>query len=558
MLHRREFVARLSSLGLGATAFPALLAARVQDGAPVTRAMIETAEKLAGLKFTDAQRQLMERGANEQLASFARLRARPLDNQVAPCLQFDPLPPGRPRPSVAQRSVKLPDAAPLEVPADLEELAFAPVWQLSRLVKERAVTSLELTEMYLARLERFDPQLLCVVTLMKEQALAAAKRADAEIAAGKWRGPLHGIPWGAKDLLHTKGVRTTYGAEPFKEFVPTSDATVVERLEAAGAILVAKLTLGALAMGDAWFGGMTRNPWNPEQGSSGSSAGSCAATAAGLVGFAIGTETLGSIVSPSTRCGTTGLRPTFGRVSRAGAMALSWTMDKIGAIGRDALDCALVFAAIEGQDDRDRSTIGQGFDFDATRPFGELKVGYLKPAFTQIGGGPDKAVLDVLRAAGATPMPVELPGASAADIDLMLTVEAASAFDDLTRSGGVDALHEQGASAWPNLFRTARLVPAVEYLRAARLRTLLLEETARAFADFDVIVTPPFAGNTLQLTNLTGHPALVLPHAFDQDGTPASIVFLGKLYGESELLRAGHAFQSATDLHRRAPPRFEK
>ena len=555
-LERRQFLARLGALGLGATAFPAHLLAQAQGASSVNVGMIEQAERLAGLSFTDAQRKEMERGVNEQLAGFERLRSRPLDNQVPPCMQFDPLPPGRKRPPAQARRVKLPAAEPIEVPSDFEDLAFAPVWQLSELLRTRAVTSVELTEMYLGRLKRFDPTLLCVVTLLEEQALAAAKQADQEIAAGHWRGPLHGLPWGAKDLFHTKGIRTTYGAEPYRDFVPDTDAAVVERLRDAGAVLVAKLTLGALAMGDVWFGGMTRNPWNPKQGSSGSSAGSAAATAAGLVAFGMGSETLGSIVSPSTRCGTTGLRPTFGRVSRSGAMALSWTMDKLGPLCRCALDCALVFAAIEGRDDRDRSTIDQGFDFDATRPLSALRIGYVKPHFTQVGESPDKNVLEVLRAQGAKLEPVEFPDGESGSIVMMLTVEAASAFDDLTRNGGVDQLKAQDPGAWPNQFRTARMVPAVEYLRASRLRTQLLEQMAQAFADFDIVVAPAFGGNTLTLTNLTGHPALVLPDGFGKDGTPSSITFIGKLYGEAELLRVGHAFQSATDLHRRIPTGF--
>jgi Asp-tRNA(Asn)/Glu-tRNA(Gln) amidotransferase A subunit family amidase len=555
-VRRREFLAWLGSLGLGATTFPQALLGLAQDAPRVTTSMIEQAEKLAGLTFTDAQRRQMERGVADHLASFARLRTRALDNQVAPCMYFDPVPPGRTRPAATPRRVKLAPPPELEVPTEIEELAFAPLWHLSELVRTRAVSSSELTEMYLSRLERFDPTLFCVVTLLKDAAMQQAKQADAEIAAGKWRGPLHGIPWGAKDLLHTKGVRTTFGAEPYRDFVPTEDASVVARLTEAGAVLVAKLSLGALAMGDVWFGGMTRNPWNPKEGSSGSSAGSAAATAAGLVGFAIGSETLGSIVSPSTRCGTTGLRPTFGRVGRSGAMALSWTMDKLGPLCRSALDCALVFAAIEGRDERDRATVDLGFDFDATRPLDGIRVAYLKPHFTQVGDSGDRAVLDVLRGQGVALEPVEFPDGDAGDLAFMLNVEAGSAFDDLTRSGGVDQLKEQHPGAWPNQFRVSRMVPAVEYLRASRLRTLLLEKMAVAFERFDVVVAPSFGGNTLTLTNLTGHPALVMPNGFTKNGAPTSFTLIGRLYGEAELLRVGHAFQQATDFHRRVPEAF--
>jgi Asp-tRNA(Asn)/Glu-tRNA(Gln) amidotransferase A subunit family amidase len=563
-LRRRELLAWCAGAGLGATAFPRALWAQVsaQAATPpaparVTLEMIDQALKVAGITFSEPQRRLMERGVNQTLDSIETMRRLPLPNELAPCLVFDPLPPGKVRPAPAPRvAPKLP-AAPAEPFTDPEELAFRPLWQLSELVRTREITSVELTEMYLARLERFAPKLLFVVTLLREQALAQAKQADAEIEAGKWRGPLHGIPWGAKDLLATKGVKTTWGAEPYREQVAQEDAAVVEKLRDAGAVLVAKLTLGALAMGDVWFGGMTRNPWRPEEGSSGSSAGSAAATAAGCTGFAIGSETLGSIVSPSSRCGVTGLRPTFGRVSRRGAMALSWSMDKLGALCRSALDCALVLDAIGGRDERDRSTVDVPFLFDATRPIGELKVGYLKEQF-QRPDSPDAATLETLKGLGVDLRPAKLPDLAIEAISMMLTVEAASAFDDLTRDGGVDQLKEQGPGAWPNLFRTARLVPAVEYLRAARLRTRLIEETAAAFGDLDVIVAPAFGGNTLTLTNLTGHPALCLPNGFRKNGTPSSITFLGKLYGDAEILRLGHAFQAATDFHRKTPEAFVK
>lgn len=564
-LRRRELLAWCAGVGLGATAFPRALWAQVstQAAAPpaparVTLEMIDQAAKVAGLSFSEPQRLMMQRGVNATLDSIEAMRKLPLPNDLAPCLHFDPLPPGRVRPAPAPRQApKLPPAKP-EPFTDPEELAFRPLWHLSELVRTREITSVELTEMYLARLERFAPKLLFVVTLMREAALAQAKQADAEIEAGKWRGPLHGIPWGAKDLLATKGTKTTWGAEPYREQVAQEDAAVVEKLRDAGAVLVAKLTLGALAMGDVWFGGMTRNPWRPDEGSSGSSAGSASATAAGCTGFAVGSETLGSIVSPSSRCGVTGLRPTFGRVSRRGAMALSWTMDKLGPLCRSALDCALVLDAIQGRDERDRSTVDVPFVFDATRPVGELKVGYLKEQFQRPGDSSDPATIETLKGLGVELKPVKLPDVATDAILMMLTVEAASAFDDLTREGGVDQLKEQGPSAWPNTFRTARLVPAVEYLRAARLRTRLMEETAAAFGDLDVIVAPAFGGNTLSLTNLTGHPALCLPNGVRKNGTPTSVTFIGKLYGDAEVLRLGHAFQGATEFHKRVPESFVK
>jgi Asp-tRNA(Asn)/Glu-tRNA(Gln) amidotransferase A subunit family amidase len=559
-LRRRELLAWCASAGLGATLFPRALWGQVQgQGAPrVTATMIEQAERLAGLAFTEPQRRLMESGVNRSLDAIGELRKLPLENQLAPCLQFDPLPPGRVRPAPSPRQAPKLPPPPSEPFTDPEELAFRPLWHLAELVRTREITSVELTEMYLTRLERFAPKLLFVVTLLREQALAQAKQADAEIEAGRYRGPLHGIPWGAKDLLLTKGIRTTFGAEPFREQIATEDAAVVAKLCDAGAVLVAKLTLGALAMGDVWFGGMTRNPWKPDEGSSGSSAGSAAATAAGCTGFAIGSETLGSIVSPSSRCGVTGLRPTFGRVSRRGAMALSWSMDKLGALCRSALDCALVLDAIQGRDEGDRSTVDVPFHFDATRPIGDLKVGYLKEQIPALGDSPDRATHETLKGLGVELKPVKLPDAGVDAISMMLAVEAASAFDDLTRDGGVDQLHEQGPGAWPNTFRTARLVPAVEYLRAARLRTRLLEQTAEALSDLDVVVAPAFGGSTLTLTNLTGHPALCLPNGFRKNGTPTSITFVGRLYGDAEILRLGHAFQAATDFHKRVPEGFVK
>ncbi|MGH7576320.1 MAG: amidase, partial [Longimicrobiales bacterium] len=383
-----------------------------------------------------------------------------------------------------------------------------------------------------------------------------------EIAAGRYRGPLHGIPWSAKDLLATRGYRTTWGAKPYEDQMIDLDATVVERLDAAGAILVAKLTLGALAQGDVWYGGRTRNPWNPEQGSSGSSAGSSAATVAGLVGFAIGTETLGSIVSPSTRTGATGLRPTFGRVSRHGAMALVWSMDKIGPICRSVEDCALVFDAIRGPDGHDPTLRDVPFNWAATVRPADLRIGYYSSAFDSQESDRDRerkpfddATLDVLRSLGANLIPIETPAQYplGALRSAILSVEAAAAFDELTRSGR-DQLMER--SSWPNTFREARLVPAVEYIQAMRVRTLVMQAMHEVMRDIDVLVAPSFAGNALLLTNLTGHPCVVLPNGFRPDGTPVSISFIGKLYGEAEALALAKAYQDATEFHTRVPPRF--
>ncbi len=443
-------------------------------------------------------------------------------------------------------------------PANLEEVAFWPVTRLARLVESKQVSSVELTQMYLGRLKKYGPKLECVISLTEDRALEQARRADQEIAAGRYRGPLHGIPWGAKDLLAVGGYRTTWGAKPFESQVIQDDATVVRRLDEAGAVLVAKLTLGALAWGDVWYGGMTRNPWNYEQGSSGSSAGSASATAAGLVGFAIGTETWGSIVSPCTRCGTTGLRPTFGWVSRAGAMALSWSMDKIGPICRSVEDCALVFEAIHGPDGRDLSVRDEPFVWDAALDVRRLRVGYLRSAFEEEREDAkwksfDEATLTRLGELGIELVPIELPDLPIGAMSFVLSAEAAAAFDELTRSGRDDLLVRQVRNAWPNVFRQARLIPAVEYLQANRVRTLAMQAMAEIMSQVDVYVSPSFGGNNLLLTNLTGHPCVVLPNGFRDDGTPTSITFLGRLYGDADVLAVAQRYQDATDFHLRQP-----
>jgi Asp-tRNA(Asn)/Glu-tRNA(Gln) amidotransferase A subunit family amidase len=440
---------------------------------------------------------------------------------------------------------------------NLEALAFWPVTHLAELIRSRRVSSVDLTRMYLDRLERYGPALECVVTLTEERALEQARRADAEIAAGEYRGLLHGIPWGAKDLLSVRGYPTTWGAAPYVDQVIDEEATVVRRLDEAGAVLVAKLTLGALAQGDRWFGGRTRNPWNREQGSSGSSAGSAAATVAGLVGFSIGTETLGSIVSPSTRCGATGLRPTFGRVSRHGAMALSWSMDKVGPICRSVEDCAIVMEAIHGPDGLDHTVLDLPFDWDAQARARALRVGYLRTAFDSEYDARehDKDTLAAFRALGIEPTPVELPDEyPLAPLRIILTAEAGAAFDELTRTGLVDLMED---SSWPNTFRQARFIPAVEYIQANRIRSQIMAAMHEATQDIDVFITPTFAENVLLLTNLTGHPAVVLPNGFGEDGSPVSISFIGKLWGDAEALTLAKAYQDATDFHLRQPPEFE-
>ena len=564
-IDRRRFMAYFTSAGLGGTLFPGVLWALGQG--EVTKETIEQAEAIAGLEFTDEQREEMVRGLNRNVASYEAVRKLELPNSVVPAVRFDPVVPGVRPPSTAVRAagerMRRSDPGRVTRPADLEEAAFWPVTKLAELIRTRQVTSRELTRMYLDRLKRYGPTLECTITLTEERALEQARRADEEIAAGRYRGPLHGIPWGVKDLLAVKGYPTTWGAEPYVDQVIEMDAAAVRRLDEAGAVLVAKLTVGALAMGDVWYGGKTRNPWNLEQGSSGSSAGSAAATVAGLVGFSLGTETLGSIVSPSTRCGATGLRPTFGRVSRHGAMALSWSMDKIGPICRSVEDCALVFDAIHGADEHDPSSRDAPFVWDANIDVRGLRIGYLKSGFDDEPESEparewrrmDREVLDVLRSLGVELIPFELPGdLPVGALRLILHAECAAAFDDLTRSGRDRMMEER--SSWPNTFRQARFIPAVEYIQANRARTLVMAALDEAMRDIDVFVTPSYAGDVLLMTNLTGQPAVVLPNGFRADGTPVSISFIGNLWGEAETLAVAKAYQDATEFHLRRPPAF--
>jgi len=394
------------------------------------------------------------------------------------------------------------------------------------------------------------------VTLTEDLALQQAQRADAEIAAGKYRGPLLGIPYGAKDLLAVKGIPATWGAAPYTNQVFGSDATVIKRLEDAGAVLLAKMTLGELAMGETWFGGMTRNPWNVKQGSSGSSAGSSAATAAGLIAFGIGSETLGSIVSPCDRCGVTGLRPTYGRVSRTGAMSLSWTMDKIGPICRTVEDCAVVFNAIYGPDAIDQTLYDAPFNYDPKINLKKLRIGYLKGDFENEKGERkehDAATLEKMRALGADLIPMELPNYPVGNLRFVLSTEAAAAFDELTRTGGDDLLKQQKSGDWPNTFRGRRFVPAVEYLPAQRIRYLLVQDMAKVFQKVDLFLAPSLTGRSLLISNLTGHPCVVAPNGFSKAGTPTSICFIGKLFGEAELLAVAKKYQDVTDFHRKHP-----
>jgi Asp-tRNA(Asn)/Glu-tRNA(Gln) amidotransferase A subunit family amidase len=567
-LDRRSFMGYFAGAGLTSTLFPGVLWAKIAAGADITVETIASAEDVAGVHFDSVERELMLDGLKQQEQRIEALHKVELSNSVIPAIVFDPVPPGK-KIAPEQRRHAVRSKTKLVPPGpEPEDLAFRPVTELSELVRRRRVTSVELTQMYLARLKRYDPILHCVISLTEDRALQQAHAADAEIRRGKYRGPLHGIPWGAKDLLAVRGYKTTWGAGPYKDQTIDTDATVVQRLDAAGAVLIAKLTLGELAQGDIWFGETTRNPWKVTQGSSGSSAGPASATAAGLVGFAIGSETLGSISSPSTRCGTTGLRPTFGRVPRTGAMALSWTMDKLGPICRSVEDCALVLDAIYGPDGKDNSVISADYHWNANLSPKRLRVGYVKSAFDLPVTDPtdpkrtlhptkpfDDAALDVFRKLGINLIPVDLPDVPYDAMRIILTAEAAAAFDDLTRSDRDKLLVQQGKFDWPNTFRTSRFIPAVDYVNANRLRSVAIQKWDELMNTVDVIVTPTGAANLSQLvaTNLTGHPAVILPNGFRDDGTPVSLTFLGGLFQEGQLLAVARAYQNATDFHLKHP-----
>jgi len=611
MLDRRRFLAVCSQLGLTSTLLPGVLWAAAEPQGKVTKEMIDNAAEVADVPLPDDYKQAMLDGLNENKKSYEEIYKLHIPNSVPPAYIFDPVLDGM-KFETAKRPIRLAGAPALNIsgaPKNIEDVAFYSARQLGELVRTRKISSAALTDMYLARLKKYDPMLKFVITLTEDRARTHAQEADKEIAAGKYRGPLHGLPWGAKDLLAVKGYRTTWGAGGFEQQNIDEDATVVKRLDQAGAVLVAKLTLGALAMGDKWFGGMTRNPWNPHQGSSGSSAGSASATAAGCVAFAIGSETLGSISSPSTRCGTTGLRPTFGFVPRTGAMALSWTMDKLGPICRAVEDTALVLTAIYGPDGQDRSVRNAAFNWDGSLDWRKLRVGYFKDEFElkppsepqaptdQTTASPEDmkkreesrrqreqaqarrkydqrfndATLAQLNRMGVKLIPVELPKFPYGAMTPLLTAEAAAAFDDLTRSGRDKLLTEQSPDDWPNLFRIARLTPAVEYIQANRARMEAMELWQKLFADLDVIVAPT-NGEQLVATNLTGNPAVILPNGFrgpdapkppqkdngDDDGiggpgTPVSLTFLGQLYGEAKLLAFAKAYQDATGFHLKHP-----
>ena len=547
-LERRRFLAALGAAGAGLGFWGGEASALPQEAIELDD--VASALSIAGLDFEESEERAMRGGLGRYRSNYRQVRELGLENGEPPSLQFKAEGWHSSRVSLRLRRPK---------GQVVENFAFASIADLGRALDERRTSAVELCKYFLARLKTHDATLHCVINVCEERALAQAKDSDERRKRGASLGPLDGIPWGVKDLFSTKGIPTTWGAKPFENQIIDEDAAVVESLDAAGAVLVAKLTTGALAMGDVWFGGRTRNPWNPERGSSGSSAGPASAVSGGLVPFAIGTETLGSIVSPSTRCGVTGLRPTFGRVSRRGCMALSWSMDKIGPIARSAEDCALVFAAIQGQDAGDPASVGGAFDAAADFEPADLKIAYLEDDFTRRRRGRGEAMngladleqsgLDACRSIGAKLESFRWPDFPSRSLMTMLDAEAAAAFDEITRDGRVRELVSQGRSAWPALFRRARLIPAVEYIQAARARRRLMQETEKALGDYDVVIAPTHAGQTLSLTNLTGHPCLVMPLGFLRPNQPVAISFIGRLHGEETLIALARRWQEQTRHH---------
>ncbi|MHB8217732.1 MAG: amidase [Candidatus Sulfotelmatobacter sp.] len=551
-------------------------------GPEVSPSTFAEAEKLVQIELTASERAMAASSWRKTMAALYERRTGPrqvkLASTAAPASRWDPMLPGLKR--GADRDVFIrANVDPGPLPARDEDIAFAPVTQLSRWIEQRKLTSDRLTRIYLKRLEQFDPELHCVITVTRELALAQAKKADDEVGAGHYRGPLHGIPWGAKDLLDTAGIPTTYGAEPFRNRIPTEDAVVVKRLHEAGAVLVAKLSLGALALNDIWFGGQTMNPWLLEEASSGSSAGPGAATAAGLVGFAIGSETGGSIVSPSMRCGITGLRPTYGRVARTGAMTLCWSLDKLGPMTRHVEDAMLVLHAISGPDAADLASVPSHLDFDASASVRGLRVGYVPRWMNENPAtAVDRAALEVVKTVGMIPVEVTIPDWPYDSLNLILFAEGAAAFEELTLSGRLNQLKAQVPDAWPNIFREARFLSAVDFVQADRFRRKVAEEMARVFSEVDLLLVPSLRDEMLTATNFTGHPSLTLRAGFVEVSkarsdwapdpnnpmptfspprrVPHGVTLIGRLFDEGTLGRAGIALERAFDVVNQRPPGF--
>ncbi len=565
-INRRKFVEWCSVLGLGSTLFPGTLAHAAQDAQSITTEMVRSAARIAGIKFPQEYYDRFARmlsSENGMMSNYKAMQELDIKNSEMPAINFKPVPAWMNIPrgeGSFQRS-----SVSVSMPDSDEEIAFLPVTHLSRLIESRQITSTDLTKLYLSRLKKYDPALFCVVSLTEDLALQQAKKADAEIATGVYKGPLHGIPYGIKDLFSVKGYRTTWGASPYKDRFFDVNASVFEILSEAGAVLVAKLSTGALASGADWFRGTTRNPWNPKLNAYGSSAGPASATSGGLVGFAVGTETAGSITSPASACGLSGMRPTYGRISRYGCMALSWTLDKVGPLCRSAEDCAIVFNTISGPDGKDNTVYDVPFNWDGSIDLARLRIGYWPNIVEQedpveedhevtgrrleLSRHYEGEAVKIFRSLGAEVVPFEMPEMQADLFGILFNVESAAALDELTRSGNLDIMSDPPeSSGYPSSLRFGRLIPAVEYLQANRIRSRVIEEFNTALKDFDLII-----GSSVYLTNITGHPEISVPHGFYDEGMPGTLRLTGTLFGDDVMLKVAHAFQSKTGHHRRHP-----
>ena len=522
---------------------------------------LREAAQLYDLDFTEPEADSMIGNVMSNLQLYKAMHKTLPTNDIPYPFAFNPIPFGVIKQRTSQ-TVSLPIRADIRLPKNKNDLAFYSIPELAGLIKSKQITSVELTKFFIDRLKKWGDTLECVISLTEDTAIAQAKRADEEIKNGKYRGLLHGIPYGLKDLFAVKGYKTTWGSTPYKDQVVDEDSYVYKRLRNAGAVLCAKLSLGALAFNNKWFGGETKNPWNLKQGSSGSSAGSAASVVAGLLPFAIGTETLGSIVSPSTRCGATGLRPTFGSISRSGAMVLCWSLDKAGPICRSAEDCAIVFNYIKGTDGKDYSAVDKTFNYDGVVDFKKLRIAYAENYFKRLAAdAPERKVLDVYKSLGADIKAVDFPDSLVYPVNLItiiLNAESAAAFDELTRTNRDDLIERQDKGFWPNSFRSARFIPAVEYINANRYRYNLCKAINDFMKDYDVVIVPTFAGRQLSITNLTGHPVVVMPMGFNQSGSPQSITLIGNLYDEATILAAAKAFQNKTDHNKKHPEKFKE
>ncbi len=521
---------------------------------------LPAAERVLGLQFKPAERDSLFDNVKGKMKEYRKMRQYQLDNSVPLSTWQNPVLPGM-QFNLKQNPVNWNIPANIVVPANKNELAFYSVLQLASLIKNKKISSVDLTKFFIERLKKFGDSLQCVISITEDIAMQQAIQADKEIAAGKYRGPLHGIPYGLKDLFAVKGTKTTWGAAPYKDQMIDQDAFVYTQLKNTGAVLIAKFTLGALAMGDYWYGGRTKNPWNLKRGSSGSSAGSTAATVAGLVPFAIGTETLGSIISPSNACGATGLRPTFGSTSRTGAMALSYSLDKVGPICRSAEDAAVVFNYLHGTDGIDQCAVNMPFNYTGKVDLKKMKIAYAKNYFDKGDTlGNEFKVLDVYRKLGATLEPVDFPDSTIYNFDIIgiiIGAECAAQFDEFTRTDMDDMMTRQRKGDWPNQFRSSRFIPAVEYINAYRHRYVLMQKVNEVIKNYDAFICPTYGGNQLAITNLTGHPAVIFPTGINKNNLPTSITLIGKLYDEATLLAIAKAFQNATDFNKQHPEMFK-